>query len=288
MWRAGLLALLLVAPAWAEAPARSPRPMPRPGISVADVSPAVQIALDAAVQTSAAAPVETRAAGVAKSPRPLPRPQTAAAPAAPVAGAAAAAPAPAPPKRRGLFGGLFGKRDAPADEAPARTSGYVCGDRDIVGVQLADIGSSTNGCGVDDPVQVSMVAGISLSQAATMDCNTALALKRWINEGVRPTFGKDKVVQFQVAAHYICRSRNNVRGAKISEHGRGRAIDISAFVLASGKVLTVASNFGRQIRAAYKAACGIFGTTLGPGSDGYHEDHIHLDTANHGNGPYCR
>jgi hypothetical protein len=240
--------------------ATSDQPAPRPEDGAASepesaAAKIAQIGVLAALQPAPAPPV----AGLASSPRPEPRPKV-----VPVA-------------------------DAPQeDEAPARTSGYVCGDKDIVGVQLADIGSRTRGCGVDDPVQVTMVDGIGLTQAATMDCNTALALKRWINEGVRPAFGRDKVVGLQVAAHYICRSRNNVRGARISEHGRGKAIDISGFIMASGKVLTVASNFNKQMRAAHKAACGIFGTTLGPGSDGYHEDHLHLDTANHGNGPYCR
>jgi hypothetical protein len=38
----------------------------------------------------------------------------------------------------------------------------------------------------------------------------------------------------------------------------------------------------------HRAACGTFGTTLGPGSDGMHEDHFHYDTARHRNGAYCR
>jgi hypothetical protein len=36
-----------------------------------------------------------------------------------------------------------------------------------------------------------------------------------------------------------------------------------------------------------KAACGPFNTVLGPGSDPFHGDHFHLDTAR-GRGPYCR
>jgi hypothetical protein len=27
---------------------------------------------------------------------------------------------------------------------------------------------------------------------------------------------------------------------------------------------------------------------LGPGSDGFHEDHLHYDVARHGGGAYCR
>jgi hypothetical protein len=90
------------------------------------------------------------------------------------------------------------------------------------------------------------------------------------------------------AAHYSCRGRNNIKGAKISEHGKGRAIDISAFILSSGKVFTVAQDYNKLLRRIYKAGCGYFMTTLGPGSDGYHEDHFHFDTSARKGGAYCR
>ena len=128
------------------------------------------------------------------------------------------------------------------------------------------------------------------TQVATyMDRVCALpGVKAWIDEGVRPAFGRQEVVELRIAASYICRPRNNIRGAKISEHGRGKAIDISGFILSNGRELSVSDDYNRQMRRAHRAACGIFGTTLGPGSDGYHEDHLHFDTASHGNGPYCR
>jgi hypothetical protein len=57
--------------------------------------------------------------------------------------------------------------------------------------------------------------------------------------------------------------------------------------MSDGKTISVLKNYNAQMRKAHKAACGIFGTTLGPGSDGYHEDHLHFDTAS-GRQPYCR
>jgi hypothetical protein len=36
----------------------------------------------------------------------------------------------------------------------------------------------------------------------------------------------------------------------------------------------VARNFREQMR---RSACGRFNTVLGPGSDGYHENHVHVD-----------
>ncbi len=169
----------------------------------------------------------------------------------------------------------------------ASMAGAVCGVAAIKGDEIARIPSEVKGCGVEDPVRVTSVAGVRLSQSATVDCSIAKALNSWVDEVAQPAFD-GSLVELQVAAHYICRSRNNIKGAKISEHGKGRAIDISAFVLSNGKVLTVSDNYNRLLRRIYKAACPYFRTTLGPGSDGYHENHFHFDTSARDGGAYCR
>jgi len=169
----------------------------------------------------------------------------------------------------------------------ASKKGSVCGVASIKGEEIAPIKSRISGCGVEDAVAVTSVAGVRLSQTATVDCSIAKALDRWVEEVAQPAFNGN-LVEMRVAAHYSCRSRNNVKGAKISEHGKGRAIDIAAFVLSNGKVLTVAQNYNMLLRRIYKAGCGYFMTTLGPGSDGYHEDHFHFDTSARKGGAYCR
>ena len=183
-----------------------------------------------------------------------------------------------PPSRKEL---RRKKRDATS------TKGSVCGVAAIKGEVIAPITSRIKGCGVAEPVRVTAISGVRLSQSPTIDCATAKALNTWVTDVVQPAFG-GSVVELSVAAHYICRSRNNIPGAQISEHGKGKAIDISAFVLASGKVLTVLDNYNKTLRKVHKGACGIFKTTLGPGSDGYHENHIHLDTSGRKGGVYCR
>lgn len=209
----------------------------------------------------------------------------------PVLAATAATPAPRP-RPTGL---IAAAADAPAPAASGEKGktekarkGQICGDPAIKGEALAPIAAKTKGCGLDEPVRVTEIAGITLSPAATISCETAEAMKSWITKALPKAFGKREVIELRVAASYICRTRNNRKGAKISEHGKGNAIDISAFVLSDGKVLTVEDDYGKAIRKAHKAACGIFGTTLGPGSDGFHEDHLHFDTAQHYGGPYCR
>jgi hypothetical protein len=172
------------------------------------------------------------------------------------------------------------------DKATGSRKGSVCGVNAIKGEKIAQIRSKVKGCGLKGGVRVTSVSGVKLSQGATIDCDTAKALNLWVDRVVQPAF-HDQVVELKVAAHYICRSRNNVKGAKVSEHGRGKAVDIAALVLANGKVLNVAQNY-KALRGVHKGACGIFGTTLGPGSDGYHEDHLHFDTAANRSGAYCR
>ena len=163
--------------------------------------------------------------------------------------------------------------------------GAVCGSPAIVGEPLAAIPGRLGGCGVARPVRVRSVGGVRLSTPATMDCGTARALASWVEGSVRPAVGArgGGLEGLQVAAHYICRTRNNRPGAKISEHGRGRAIDISALMLADGSRITVLRGWRRRgagaiLRAIHAGACGPFGTVLGPDGDRHHQDHFHLDT----------
>jgi hypothetical protein len=173
----------------------------------------------------------------------------------------------------------------------ARRQGAVCGDLDIQGEEVGVVPGEISACGIKDAVRVRAVSGVTLSQQSLMNCKTAEALNKWVRKGVKPAFGKrNPVVGLRVAAHYACRTRNNQPGARISEHGKGNAIDISGFILENGEVMTVKNDWSRRgpLGSAHRAACGPFTTVLGPNSDRYHLDHFHLDTAIHRGGPYCR
>lgn len=178
---------------------------------------------------------------------------------------------------------------------PGPVAGSLCGMRSIKGDRLKPIAGRISACGVAEPVRVTSVAGLRLSQAAIMDCPTAMALNAWAERGVKPAVGRlgGGPVGLRVAAHYSCRTRNNQAGAKVSEHGKGHAIDISAIELANGQSLTVLQGWrsaqqGPRLKAMHQAACGPFGTVLGPNSDRFHQDHFHLDTARYRSGTYCR
>lgn len=181
----------------------------------------------------------------------------------------------------------------PQPGIPAGKKGAVCGEAGIKGQALLPILSKIKACGLEDGVKVTSVGGIPLSTPATIDCPTARALSAWVEQGLKPIVGGmgGGVMQIEVATSYACRPRNNQAGNKISEHGRGAALDVTGIRLANGTVLSVLKGWGTQqqgriLAALHKAACGPFTTVLGPAANSFHRDHFHFDTAR-GRGPYC-
>lgn len=151
--------------------------------------------------------------------------------------------------------------------------------------RLGPVGSG-NICKVSDPWRLTSVSTVRLSVPATVTCGLVSPLHGWLVGVVQPAAARafgEGVVSVDVAASYDCRPRNGNPSAKISEHGFGNAIDISAFTLAGGRKVTVAAGwYGSAadrsfLREVHDKACGRFSTVLGPASDSYHRDHIHLD-----------
>ncbi|MDF0597880.1 extensin family protein [Psychromarinibacter halotolerans] len=239
--------------------------------------------------------------GLILSPVPVPRPRVivrAPSPEAPAAVVTAssgpvATPAPTvPPGRpKGLLATIF--RAPNKNKYP--TEGSVCGDPAIRGQAIPPIPAKMSGCGLQNPVRITAVDGVALTTPATVSCETAGALRSWVTNTVIPTVGKTGggLAALRVAGSYTCRTRNHVPGAPVSEHGKGKAIDISALILKDGTVHTVLAGWrdrvaGPILQTIHARACGTFGTVLGPKSDAQHQDHLHLDVAKHGYGPYCR
>jgi hypothetical protein len=148
-------------------------------------------------------------------------------------------------------------------------------------------------CGAVHPFEVSALGAgaVELKPAATLQCGMIPALERWSREVANPAahmyFGMG-IARLKVAASYACRPMNHVRGGKLSEHGHANAIDISAFELVDGRVVTVKAGWhGTEaerafLRSVHRGACGHFTTVLGPAADRYHRDHFHFDLARHG------
>jgi hypothetical protein len=159
---------------------------------------------------------------------------------------------------------------------------------------------SKGACGIKNAWQVRSVGGVAFSTPAKLECQMVGATHNWIGNVLQPAaesaFG-ERVVSLRIAASYSCRARNNQRGGKISEHSFGNALDVSAFTLASGKVVTVEDGWGSWggdssfLKQVHGEACGTFKTVLGPASDKHHYNHFHFDLGKHGRSgkaTYCR
>jgi hypothetical protein len=150
-------------------------------------------------------------------------------------------------------------------------------------------------CGLTQPFKVIALqeGAVSLNSSAVLDCPMIAALNDWLADVVQPTamarFGQP-VAQINSMGSYSCRAMNNQFGARISEHAFGNAIDIGGFRLADGREISIVRDWTRgddQARAflldIHAGACGHFTTVLGPGSNAFHYNHIHVDLAMHGN-----
>ena len=171
----------------------------------------------------------------------------------------------------------------------------LCGDPGLAGVILPAIEASGSACGISRPVEVHFVSGVALNEKAILNCDTARTLREWVDEGAQPSVKalRARITSLRVVSHYACRTRNSQRGARLSEHSKGNAIDIAGFTLDNGTVVSVLEHWRSDkyepvLRDMYSEACGSFGTTLGPEADRFHQDHMHFDTASYRNGAYCR
>lgn len=203
-------------------------------------------------------------------------------------------PAPRPPEPAAARLGTSGAT-APRELSSIAAGRAICGNPAIRGTRIDPVRGASAGCFILNPVKVTAVAGVQLSQPVTVDCPTAEALANWVEDAVKPALADrgGGVAVVQVAGSYVCRPVNNKPGNGLSEHGRGRAIDISGFRMLDGQSVTVLQGWRRPatqrlLQSLELMACGSFGTVLGPNANALHRDHFHLDTANHSDGSICR
>jgi hypothetical protein len=148
-------------------------------------------------------------------------------------------------------------------------------------------------CGAADAVQLQMVVlpdqtKVAVTPPATLRCPMAEQIANWLRDDVAPSLAETgpPLRVLDNFDSYECRGRNRVRAAALSEHGRADALDVRGFRLADGREVSLTDiNVAKDLRQKIRAsACARFSTVLGPGSDGYHEEHVHLDLAERRNG----
>jgi len=220
---------------------------------------------------------------------PLPKPRPAEAPAAEPDKPAAAKQAPAEP-------------DKPAEQAaPAPPPPSACRlaltDEIAIAPSIPDI-HGAGGCGGEDLVRLEAVVLpdkhlVSVKPAAILRCTMASAIADWIRTDMAPLAANlgSVISDLDNFDSFECRGRNRILGARLSEHGRANALDVRALKLANGQSISLTDRtVSRELReSVLHSVCARFSTVLGPGSDWYHEDHIHLDLMErHNNYKICQ
>ena len=141
-------------------------------------------------------------------------------------------------------------------------------------------------CGGPDMVEVDGVLmpdkrRIAVEPPALLNCAMAESLAGWLREEAAPRVAKlgSALAAVENYDSYECRTRNRVPGAKLSEHAHGDALDVRALRLADGRRLELTdAKVDMGLRTGLRdSACHRFTTVLGPGADGYHNGHVHLD-----------
>ena len=188
-----------------------------------------------------------------------------------------------------------------SDQPPPRKSASTITPRPEMRACLAELGASKAvfsplpdkyygaGCATLGTVQMSSVksdeAKLALSNLGPVTCPLAETFAAWAR------FGADRaaqqilgspIVRIETMGSFNCR---NVAGTpRRSAHATASAIDVSGFILADGRRITVSGNWNdpspkvRQFFATIQAsACKRFGTVLGPAYNAAHYDHLHLE-----------
>jgi hypothetical protein len=217
---------------------------------------------------------------------PLPKPRPADAPVTEPENPAAAKPAPA-------------AADKPAEQVTSPPSACRLALTDAIAIapSIPDI-KGPGECGAEDLVRLEAVVlpdkrRVSVKPAAILRCAMATEIANWIRIDMAPlATGLGSVVSdLNNLDSFECRGRNGIAGAKMSEHGRANALDVHDLKLANGQSISFTDRtVPREVReSVLHSMCARFTTVLGPGSDGYHEDHIHLDLMErHNNYKICQ
>jgi hypothetical protein len=205
---------------------------------------------------------------------PLPRPRPAEAPQAAPDDASAA---PTGPEK---------SAEPAAPKAPEPSACRVALTEEIaIAPSIPDI-RGAGGCGGEDLVRLEAIVlpnkhRVAVTPPATLRCKMASEVADWVRAdvvGLTAPLGSEPSVLDNFDS-YECRSFNRIPGGHLSEHGRANALDVRAIKLANGKSIELTDRtVPRDLRERFlHSVCARFMTVLGPGSDWYHEEHIHLD-----------
>ena len=134
-------------------------------------------------------------------------------------------------------------------------------------------GNSVNECRIAAPVQITSVglpggAKLDLPAHPLLDCSFAVAFTGFLRDlvgALGDVMLGASVVALDTGPGYYCRSVDRVPGAKVSPHGKGVAIDVSAILLADRRAL----QWGMRRVPRRHCSCRRYGARAADGSRPY-------------------
>lgn len=151
------------------------------------------------------------------------------------------------------------------------------------------------GCPLTNVVRVSNT-NVRFSSTFTITCPLAVAWVMFERQQLQPLAQQhlgSALVQVDHFGSFACRNIYHREGARRSQHATADAFDVAAFRFENGQQVSVLNHWADNdapaksafLKATHEAACGYFGTVLGPDYNQPHENHFHFDTSGFG---FCR
>jgi hypothetical protein len=171
--------------------------------------------------------------------------------------------------------------------------------RKVVFEQVGDV--TQQGCQLLGAIELTAVptafGEVSVSGKPTMLCSFVRQFSDWVRDVGAPltlAYTGQKLGRIEVGSGFRCAARYDKPGQIPSEHAKGDAVDIFAFVLADNRSIHAKQEESDTaverdlVRVLRTTACAYFTTVLGPGTDPAHAEHFHFDTGMHGATPNYR
>jgi hypothetical protein len=194
---------------------------------------------------------------------------------------------PAEPEKPAVANAPPAEAEKPVAAAPPQPSAcrQALTEEIAIAPSIPDI-HGTGGCGGEDLVRLEAIVladkrRVSVNPPATLRCPMASAIADWVRTDIVPLVAGlgSEPSALEILGSYECRGFNGVAGAPLSEHGHANALDVGGIKLANGQQIVLTDrSVPRELREnVLHSVCARFMTVLGPDSDWYHEEHIHLD-----------
>ncbi len=146
------------------------------------------------------------------------------------------------------------------------------------------VADSAGECPLTDVVRVRDFGVVKLSSSFLASCPLALRSALYVGQQAAPLTERLMMSQLTRIEHlgsYACRNIYHRPDARRSEHASAQALDISGYILADGRHVTVLRGWKQEesamwLRALLSANCQYYGNGLGPDYNAAHANHFHL------------